>query len=237
MAEIGDLGGIGGQFLSSLLSGAAWVLVLGVIAIAVSILMYYFLIYKRKFDIEVNMRSQRAGGKTEIIKDKAAILTDRKNKQRYFKLWHFKIEMPVPRFEVLENSRGVDYLNLYQKGDEEFYFLKPPTINKTYIQKTDGSWIPWAEQEHKVMDAEVAYWNVKKKKDDWFAKDKILWKLLEFAPQVIAIVSLIFILWIFLDKLPPILNSLREVAAEINQFNRAQVVEGLIPYLCLRWKE
>lgn len=241
MADLGSLGDIGAQISSKLVGGAVWIVIVFIVGGGLAILMYYFLIYKRKFDINVIIRSQRADNRTERIEDKAAILTDRKTKQRYFKLWNFKIEMPVPKFEVLESSRGVDYLNLYQKGDEEFYFLKPPKINKTFIQKTDGEWIPWAEHEHKVMDAEVAYWNVKKKQDnkDMFSRDKLWVKALELAPQVLSIIALIFILWIFLDKLPSVLNSLQQVAAEINQYNRAQVVTETaysLPLLFKKWK-
>lgn len=236
MVDTSDLTNIGGQIADKIMSGAVWVLAIFIIGGALAIVMYYFLIYKRKFDINVTIRSQRAGGKTERIQDMAAILTDRKTKQRYFKLWNFKTEMPVPRFEVLESSKGKDYLDIYQKGDEEFYFLKPPKIDKRYIQKTDGTWIPWAEQQHQVMDAEVAYWNVKKKKEDWFAKDKLIWKVLEFAPQIITTVTLIFILWIFLDKLPGVLSSLQQLSKEINQAGRAEVIESLTPLLFLRWK-
>lgn len=236
MVDTGSITGIGSEIANRIMSGAVWVLALVIVGGGVAGLMYYFLIYKRKFDILVTIRSERSGKSTVRRTDYAAILTDRKTHERYFKLWKYKIEMPIPHFDVLEHAEGKDYLDLYQKGDSEFYFLKPPEVDRTYIEKTDGSVIPWAEQQNKVVDSDIAFWAQKKKKENWFDKDKLIWRVLEFAPQIISTVTLIFILWIFLDKLPPILNGLKDIAAQFQQVQRADITTSLIPLLFIKYK-
>jgi len=222
MVELGNVGEVGTQMLDKAVSGAVWLVGGLIVGGTLAALMYWFLIYKKKFDIYVKIISQRAEDNNNIIFDKAAILTERKTGKRYFRLWNFKIDMPIPKFEVLQKAGNIDYLEIYQRSDESFYFLKPAKINKTEVIKSDGSLVPLAEQEHKQMDTDIAYWNVKRKTENKsiFNKDKTWMKLLELAPQILSIIVLIFILWIFLDKLPAILNSLQSVAKEINQFGQ-----------------
>jgi len=233
---------VGGQIISKIMSGAVWIVGGLVAGSAIAFLMYWFLIYKRKFDIEIKIISQRAGNRNNIIFDRAAILTERKTGKRFFRLWKFKLDLPVPKFEVLQRAGNTDYLEIYQKSDEDFFFLTPARIDKTKIIKSDGKLIPFAEQEHKLMDTDIAYWNVKRKVTNKgiFSKDKVWMKVLELAPQILSIIALIFILWIFLDKLPPILSQLQGVAAEINKFNKIETatttIANMFP-LFLKWKK
>ena len=63
----------------------------------VGFLSWWFLIYKKKFNILVKVTSERAGDRNKIIFDKAAILIDRKTKTKFFRVWGLKVDLPIPK--------------------------------------------------------------------------------------------------------------------------------------------
>jgi len=157
MATTNLIGEVGGQLVERIFSGILWFGIAFILIAVVGGLMWYFLIYQRKFDIKVKIISERAGDRTSIIFDKAAILIDRKSKIKYFRLWSLKKDLPVPRFNVLQLSGKGDYLELYRKGEDELYFLNPSSVSKTKVIKEDGKEYGLAEQESIRMDIDLNY--------------------------------------------------------------------------------
>jgi len=131
----GIFGEVAEQFSTRIFSGILW---FGLAFLVVAILggvMWYFIVYRRKFDILVKIISERAQDKDSIIFDKAAILKERKTGTKYFKLWSLKIELPTPPFNILQRTSKGDYLELRRTAEDKWYFLYPPQISKEYIMK------------------------------------------------------------------------------------------------------
>lgn len=219
---------LGGQITTRIFSGILWFGIALIIIIAVVGSVWYFVIYKRKFDIKVKIKSNRSGEKYKTIFDKAAILMDNSTKTPYFRIWSLKRDFPVPKYNVLQSTSQGDYLEIYRDSEDEFYFLLPSRIYKTNIYKMDGTYIPIAKQSQKMVDPDLAFWAVKRKTQNkkMFDTDKLWMKLLPYIPHIIGGVITIFILYILLDHLPGILNQLEELARTINQVKYADVTTG-----------
>jgi len=228
MAETSALKEVTGKLTERLFSGVFWfglaIIIIGIAAF----LMWYFLHYRKQFDIEVTIKSRRAGEKNSILKDKAAILIDRKTKSSYLRVWNLKRDFTVPRYEALQKTNKGDMLEMYRKGEDEFYFLLPSKINRTIIKKNDGKYEAYAEQEQILLDPEMAYWAAKRKSQNkkMFDTDSFLMKLIPFIPQILGGVFMIFILYILLDHLPGILSQLKSLVAQMNQMQMADVTTG-----------
>jgi len=229
---------MGGNLISRLTSFSVWV-VISIFFLGFFGWLMWFIRYRRSFDIRVKIISERAEDRDKIIFDKAAILYDRMSKVKYFRIWGLKKDLPIPKFNVLQSSNTGDYLELYRKAEDDIYFLTPSNVDKYRLIKSDGKLYPIASQEHKQVDTDIDYWNTKRKQFNkkMFDADKMWVKLLELAPQILAGVFMIFVIWMFMDNLPPILSSLRELIAELQSLKRADVVTGLIPLLTIKWKK
>ena len=80
------VGDIGGQLVDSLTSGIVSAAI-GIVLIGVLIgVIYYFAVYRKKFDITVKVISEREDDPS-VYFDKGAILKDRKDGQKYFCLY------------------------------------------------------------------------------------------------------------------------------------------------------
>lgn len=215
-----------GQLFGTLTGGAVVFLILLLFGITIVILLWYFFIYRRKFDIIVEIKSQRSGENETILFDKGAILTDRSTQTPYFRIWNLKRDFPVPKYDVLQKSNRGDLLELYRRGEDQFYFLLPSKINKTHILKADGKLYPFAMHEQTMIDPDIAFWNIKRKNlnKSMFSTESLLMKLLPYLPQILGGVVMIFVLFILLDHLPGILSELRKLAETLNQQQRADVV-------------
>ena len=232
---------VGGKLFEKVFSGIIWFGVGLVILIAVGFTMWYFLLYKKKFDIKVKVISERAGAQNVEMEDKGAILTDRKTKTPYLRVWTLHRDFPVPKYNVMrklfEGRKERDYLEIYRRGQNEFYFLLPPTIINTKILKADGKLIPLSEQKQIMFDPEMAFWAVKRKtlNKKMLNTEGLLFKLLPYIGIMMGGVILIFILYILLDHLPGILTELRSLVAEMRTYSRAEVITGTIGGLI--WKK
>ena len=226
MAEEGLFGEIGGQLVSRIFSGILWFGIAAVVIGILSFLMWYFLIHRKKFDIEVKIKSVRAEDKHSIIFDKAAILVDRKTKTPFFRIWGLRREFPVPKFNVLQSSNKGDFLEMYRVGEDEFYFLSPSKIDKTRIIRADGKFYALGHQSQIIVDPEMAFWAAKRKEHNrkMFDVDSWLMKILPYLPHIIGGVILIFVLYILMDHLPAILGQLEKLVESMNQLQRGQVV-------------
>ena len=227
------------MFVQKALSSIIYILVALIVVGVVSGLMYYFFIYKRKFDIKVKIISSRAGDKDRIIFDNAAILTDSKTKTKYFRIWGLKMDLPSPNFNVMQTAGKFDYLELYRTSEDIIYFLTPVIIDRTRIIKADGKVYGIASQTAKQIDPDLAFWNVKRKgmNKKMFDTEHLLMKILPYIPHIMGGAIMIFILYILLDHLPGILSELSRLVSEMSKFQRAEIVTSttMLP-LFLKWK-
>lgn len=237
---IGDVfSQFGGSLFENLFGSILWfglaIFFIGVLGF----LMWYFLIYKKKFDIDVKITSERSGDRNRIIFDRAAILKDRVTGTKFFKVWSLKIELPIPEFSVLQTSNKGDYLELYRTSEDHIYFLTPARIDKFKLIKADGKVYPLASQENRQIDTDLAYWNVKRKNQNkkMFDTEGWLSKLLPHIPAIIGGVLTIFVLYVLMDNLPGILRELTELTKELRSLKGATVVTSgyVLPFI-LRWK-
>ena len=231
---------VAGQLIARIFSGVLWFGIAIIILGVVGFLMWYFLYYKKQFNIKVKIRSERAGGSSKIIFDKAAILVDRKTKSKYFKIWGLRISLPVPKFEILQSTNEGDLLEIWRKGEEDFVYLSPPKVDRETIVKADGKLYPIASQEHKQIEADIAFWNVKRKNLNrgMFSPESLLMKLIPYMPFIFSGVIMIFILYILLDSLPGILGELTALTSELRSLKGASTTAyGLIPLLFTTWKK
>lgn len=235
---------VGAGIAEKVFSGLLWFGIGIIIICALGFTMWYFLFYKKKFDIKVHLISERAGKENVEIFDKAAILKDKKEGTPYLRIWDLKRDFPVPKFDVMRkiyDGRGaVDYLELYRKGENEFYFLLPPIIDNRRIIKGDGTSCLLADQKQLMMDPQMAFWAVKRKtlNKKMIDTEGLFFKLLPYFGILMGGIILIFILYILLDHLPGILSQLRELVVEMRSMQRADVIisSTLLP-LFLKWKK
>lgn len=219
---------VGGNLFGQIFSGILWVGVAFIIIAILVSLIWWFAVYKKKFNIEVKIISERAEDKNRVLFDKAAILTSKKDGAKYFKLWQTKIELPAPRFNILQSAGSKDYLELYRTAEDIFYFLTPPKIDKRYVIRGDGRLYPMASQNVKQIDPDMAFWATKRKgmNKGLFDMEKLWMKILPYIPHIIAGVLVIFVLYILMSYLPEILSQLNSLAATMNEANRATIVTG-----------
>lgn len=224
-----DFGGVAGGFVDRIFSGILIFGIVTVVVLAIAGTLWFFLVYRRKFDIDVKLTSKRAGDRDYIVFDRAAILADKKSKAKYLKLWSQKIELKLPTFNILQRSNRGDYLEILREGENRFYYQLPPKVDRKVMVRSDGSMIPIAEQSTKLIDPEMEYWSTKRKgmNKGMFDQEQVWMKLVPYIPQLLAGVFIVFILWIFMRYLPQILQQLQELTSELNRQQTAQVVTGI----------
>lgn len=229
MVDTGIFQEVGGQLVEQIFSGIIWFGV-GIIILAVLLgVIYFFFIYKRKFDIVVKIISERAGDRNRIIFDRAAILIDRKTKTKFFRIWGLKVDLPIPKFNILQVSNHGDFLEIYRTAEDSFFYLTPAKVDKTNIIRADGKSYAIHTQEHKQIDTDINYWNIKRKdmNKKMFDTESILMKILPYIGVLLGGVIMIFILYILLDHLPGILSELRELTKELRSLKGADIKTGL----------
>ena len=128
--------------------------------------------------------------------------------------------------KVYDGKNALDYLEIYRKGENEFYFLLPPTINNKKIIKSDGKLYSLAQQDQLMMDPEMAFWATKRKtlNKKMINTEGLFFKLLPYLGILLGGVIMIFLLYILLDHLPGILSELRNLVAEQRLMRTAEIV-------------
>lgn len=237
MAMPSAIGDITGRLTANVFGSILWFGIILLLIGVVGFLIYWFAVYRKKFDIKVKVISRRAGEENSIFFDKAAILKDRKTNTRYFRIWGMKRELPVPKYNILQRTNEGDLLEIYRKSEEEFFFLMPPKIDNARIMRADGRVYPFADQKMIQVDPEIGFWMAKRMEQNksMFSPDNLLMKILPFIPHIIGGVITIFILYVLMDHLPAILGQLRELAAEINRNTNAEVITGFLPIIFTKW--
>jgi len=240
MAEANPFGSMasdlfGGMFSNIIFFGIGLILVVAIGGTA-----YYFAIYRKKFDIDIKVTSERAADKSRVFFDKAAILKDRKTGIKYLRVWGIKKDLPMPKFNIMQSvgkGRGsVDYLEIYRTSEDKFYFLEPSRIIKTKLVKANGELYNIAEQESVQVDTDMNWWNIKRKKDNktMFDTDSMLMKLIPYIPQIMGGALTIFTIYILMDHLPSILSELRGLISESNARCAAQVTTHGLNWVLLK---
>jgi len=221
---------VGSQFIDKAFSGILWMGIAFLIIAVVGFCMYWFLIYKRKFNIKVKIISERANDKNRIIFDNAAILKDRKDGSHYFKLWNLQLELPAPKFSVLQSAGNFDYLELYRTSENAIYFLSPPSIDKKSAIAQDGKTYLIATQLSKQINPDMEFWAIKRKgmNKRMFDPEKLWMKVLMFLPQIMVATISIFVLYVLMSYLPEVLRQLNTLATTLKPLAPvADVVTGV----------
>jgi len=226
---------IGGDIVSKIFSGAVWFSVAIIVILIVGIIMWYFLYYKKKFDIIVKIKSQRSGDPS-VYFDKAAILTSRKDGTKFFRMIKTKVDLPVPPFTIIQKTNWGDYLEIWRKSEDEFIYLTPSKIDKTKILRNDGKLYPIGMSEQKQVEGDISYWNVKRKDKNkkLFDSESLIMKLLPILPQLLGGIFLIFVLYLFLDHLPGILSELKALVSEMRSLKGAEVTTHGLTWILMR---
>jgi len=217
-ASSGGIQEVGSKVVSTIFSGILW---FGIVVIVLGIVGYtgwYFLVYKKKFDIRVKIKSERSEDQIKEFFDYAAILTDKKSGGKYLRLWDLKVELPAPKFNIFQVVGGKDYIEILRTAENKFYYLTPPKINKKYVLKSDGKYYLMADQSLLMVDANDEFWRAKRKEQNkgMFSTESILMKLLPYLPAIIGGVITIFILYVLMSHLPGILAALSDLVSKLN---------------------
>lgn len=164
-------------------------------------------------------------GNYKIIYDKGAILFDKKDKTWYFRIKGERIELPVPPFNVLTPSTKGNVLKLWQKSNEEYFYLLPDSINPTIV-RADGKEYKVAQLSTKVVEGDIAYWNIKRKEKvkKLFDPESLLAKIVAYLPQIVGGFLLILLIWIVFDKIPGLINQLTDLANALREANQGTVI-------------
>lgn len=235
MANVGDaIGGTFKDILGGTVTTVVWV-VFGFVAVLLVLgVIYYFGVYRKKFDITAKIISERAEDKNRVFFDKAAILNDRKNATQYLKLLNTKIELALPKFNVFHNTNKGDYVEILRKSEKDFKFLTPPMIDKEYYIKVDGKKVPMAELKHREVENDIS-WIINRMRTNKNIVDpeSLLMKALAYAPQILGMaMTLIIIIYVF-KLMPEMLNAMGDFAETIKQGTEVETIGGLIPLI---WK-
>lgn len=229
---------IGSQFVQRLFSGIIWFTIGMIIFAVLAFLMWWFLVYKKKFNIRAKITSERAGDRNSIIFDQAAIIIDNKDGTKFFRLWDLKLDLPAPKFNVLQSTSHGDYIELYRTSENRIYFLTPSIIDKMKIIKADGKIYPIASQVNRQIDPDMDFWAARRMKENktLFDTDSIFMKLIPYIPAIMGGMITIFVLYILLDHLPAILAQLTKLAEQMNRQTGADITIGLAA-MRLKWKK
>ena len=212
-------GDLFGKLFGSILYFGLAIMLIATIGVA----MWYWLHYKKKFDIMVKIRSERARDPA-IYFDWAAVIYNRQTKSKYFRLLNTKVDLPVPPFNVLQKTNRGDYLEIYRKSEEDFKFLTPGKIDKDRVIRADGKIYPVASTDQKQIEGDI-YWFIsrKDKMKKLFDTDSMLVKILPWIPQIMGGIFMIFILYVMMDKLPAILGEMQALTRELRMLKNPNI--------------
>ena len=192
------VGSVGSAILSKLVSGSIIVIVALIIGACIVGLAFY-LRYNSQFIYDIEIKSLRSSGlitnqNYKIIKDKGAFIRNKKDKSVWFRLKNQRVDLPPPPLECMQiGVKGKNYIKILQKSDEEYYYLLPENIDLQKVIR-DGKELIIGEESIKVIDGDVAYWNIQRKKADkkLFDVESLFMKLLPYVVPVLMFMLVIF---------------------------------------------
>lgn len=222
-------------FTDSLFGGTfsiiLWVILGSFILLVVGIIIYYFFVYKKKFDILVKIISRRHG-ENKVFFDNGAILRDKRNNTDYLKLWNTKVELELPKFNIMHHTNKGDYIELVRESERGFRFLTPPKIDKEYIVRHNGKLFPLTKLKQFQIENDLT-WIIERQKvnKSIINPESVLMKLLEYAPQIISMAFSFIIIWVVFRYAPELMNSMRQMMEELKGEEQVQIVGSIIPLL------
>lgn len=208
-----------------------WIIIGFLMVIVGGGLVWYFFNYRKKFDIMVKIISRRSGD-NRIYFDKAAILRDKKKSTDYLKLWNTKVELELPKFNIMHQTNKGDYIELLRESERGFRFLAPPRIDSKYLLRYNGKLYPIAKLKQYQIENDLS-WILERQKTNksLINPEGIFAKILDNAPHIISMAFSFFMLWIIFRFAPQMLDSLRELVAELRQPEPVEVLGTFIPLL------
>lgn len=225
MADLNNpMGIVGGELVGKILSSVIWII--GIFIIGGLVLgIFLYVRYRRQFDIQIKIQSERAEDKFSVIFDRGAILTDKKTKVKYLKLFNQKVELEIPPFNILQTSNKGDYVEIWRKSELEYYFLTPPKISKTEMIKKDGKLYPMANVEQVHLTSDMLEWLINRieKHKNIFDTEHWLMKIIPYIPQIIGGILIIFTLYVLFDSLPAVLSALTELTKQLTSLKTAEL--------------
>ena len=224
---------LGGFFSGSI------TLILTVVAIMFGLVVvggfvYYFFVYKKKFNILVKIQSERAGD-PRILFDQGAIMFDSKNKEYFLKLFVQKKEIEIPNYSVIHHTNRGDYIELLRKSERDFRFLSMPKVDREYMIKKNGKIVKMADVVQRQMESDIGWIIQREKKNKKIIEpESILMKLLEYTPQIISAMFSIMVLWMLFKYVPGIMGAFQQLAESVRGGGGVEIVGSLG---LLSWKK
>lgn len=228
MADANVFSEIGGQLASKIMGSILYVGIAIILIGAICFAIWYFLVYSKKFDIIVHIKSKRADDKYSVIIDKAAILKDFKTNIKFFRIWNLQKDFPAPKFNILQATNKGDLLELYREGENIFSYLTPPRIDSKHIIKSDGRIYAIATQEQLMVDPDMDFWlkNRDASRKKMFDTEGLVMKLLPYLPLLLGGMIMIFMLYILMDNLPTLMQEMQKLAQVMTNMQKAEVISG-----------
>jgi hypothetical protein len=236
MAIQEQLGGVVDSIFGGTFTVLIWVII-GLVVVGVAGgFGYYFFRYRKKFDITVKVISRRAG-ENKVYFDKGAVFKDKKNSTTYMKLFNTKVQLEMPKFNILYSTNKGDYAEILRESEMGFRFLMPPVIDKKSIVKYDGKLYPITSIQQRQIESDIT-WILERQKvnKNMINPQGMLMKLLEFAPQIISMGFSFIMLWIVFRYAPDLLNAMNQAAAQFRAPVETEVIGSFLPALML-WKK
>ena len=239
MADTSAYTSIGRSILNRLIGGgiiAVVAILIGGIIVAVALLVRYY----RQFNIKVRIKTKRGSGSDgkpiyKTYYDKGGIIFKRKDKRNVFKIFKERVELPVPPYEVMQIlANGGNEVNVRKESDTEYYFEQEADFQRGYTYNEYGEQVQITKPKVKIVESDVSYWNVLRKKDNrkLFDVEGLLMKLLPYAVIFLMIIGVIFFTYIWLDKSPSIISATQEVAKALenaaNALRDASVAQAAV---------
>lgn len=223
-----QLNNITGSLFGGTFTIIIWIII-GFLAITVlGGITWYFTFYRRKFDITVKIISRRSG-ENRINFDKAAILRDKKRSTDYLKLLKTRVELELPKFNVMHHTNRGDYVELLRESERGFRFLTPPMIDKKYLLRYNGKLYPIAKLKQYQIENDLS-WILERQKINKgiINPESIFMKILDNAPHIIAMAFSFFMLWIIFRYAPEMLQALTELVDQMKKPEDVEVIGGII---------
>lgn len=191
-------GSVGSAIMNKLVSGGI-IVVIAMILVGIIVAIALYMRYLSQFIYDIEIKSLRSSGirsqpDYKIIKDKGAFIRNKRDKSVWFRLKNQLVDLPPPPLEAIQlGIKGKNYVKILQKSDEEYYYLLPDNIELNKVIR-NGEEISIGKENVKVIDGDVAYWNIQRKKQDkkLFDAESLAMKLLPYIVPVLMFMLVIF---------------------------------------------
>lgn len=227
MAGANVISEFGGKLFGNIVTGSITAVVVLAILGVVGYTIWYFVWYKKKFDILVKVTSDRSGESATYF-DWAAILNDSKNKTKFIRLLKSRVDLPVPPFNVLQSTNMGNYAEIHRTTEDTYYWLTHPVISKKWLVRVPtGKIFPFAKSRQMHLEQDI-YWILKRKEQNKALIDpEGIWtKLIQMLPILIPAFIMLLLFWIFFDKMPEMFKTAIEFIREFRTQAAVEVATG-----------